>query len=244
MAVRKHAWVWQTLVSVHSHIHFKVHHAWRLKNARKCFKTRLRVHRGDCSLLMVPACFHVVSPAWLLYLLRIWVRCTHRTRFWWDLTAWIPWDYLALLVLGDFHAGNSIIARVPLLRLLRLVAHTFPFLHTNLALLTPATGYCALPVSRGYLFSTYLSTIHRMYCLGAENETAWCCADPPVQSALVLRASGVQPHAVSALGDPGQKPSGEHPYSPHTPQSPVPTQYLQDLPCMLTTCCSAFVNWE
>ncbi|CAL5221935.1 g4209 [Coccomyxa viridis] len=44
-----------------------------------------------------------------------------RTRFWWDLAAWIPWDYLALLVLGDFHAGSSLVARVPLLRLLRLI---------------------------------------------------------------------------------------------------------------------------
>ena len=50
---------------------------------------------------------------------------TYRTRFWWDLTAWIPWDYLALLVLGDFHAGSSIVARVPLLRLLRLVRNMF-----------------------------------------------------------------------------------------------------------------------
>ena len=49
------------------------------------------------------------------------VCCICRIRFWWDLTAWIPWDYLALLVLGDFHAGSSIVARVPLLRLLRLV---------------------------------------------------------------------------------------------------------------------------
>ena len=49
------------------------------------------------------------------------VCCTCRIRFWWDLTAWIPWDYLALLVMGDFHAGSSIVARVPLLRLLRLV---------------------------------------------------------------------------------------------------------------------------
>ena len=56
-----------------------------------------------------------------VHLLITWVRCTCRTRFWWDLTAWIPWDYLLLLVLGDFHAGSSIVARVPLLRLLRLV---------------------------------------------------------------------------------------------------------------------------
>ena len=44
-----------------------------------------------------------------------------RTRFWWDLVAWIPWDYIVLLVLGDFHAGDSIVARVPILRLFRLV---------------------------------------------------------------------------------------------------------------------------
>lgn len=48
-------------------------------------------------------------------------QTTCRTRFWWDLVAWIPWDYIVLLVLGDFHAGDSIVARVPILRLFRLV---------------------------------------------------------------------------------------------------------------------------
>lgn len=44
-----------------------------------------------------------------------------RTRFYWDLVAWLPWDYMALLLLGDLKAGQSVIARVPLLRLLRMV---------------------------------------------------------------------------------------------------------------------------
>ena len=44
-----------------------------------------------------------------------------RTRFWWDLAAWIPFDYIVLLIMGDFHTGSSIVARVPLLRLLRMV---------------------------------------------------------------------------------------------------------------------------
>jgi len=50
------------------------------------------------------------------------VARAYRTRFWWDLAAWVPFDYIALLVLGDFHAGSSIVARVPLLRLTRLVS--------------------------------------------------------------------------------------------------------------------------
>ena len=45
----------------------------------------------------------------------------NRTRFWWDLAAWLPLDYIALLILGDLGAGTSLLARVPLLRLLRLV---------------------------------------------------------------------------------------------------------------------------
>lgn len=49
-----------------------------------------------------------------------------RTRFYWDLAAWLPLDYLALWLLGDFHAGQSIIARVPLLRLLRMVRRAAP----------------------------------------------------------------------------------------------------------------------
>ena len=53
------------------------------------------------------------------------VACVYRTRFWWDLAAWVPFDYIALLVLGDFHAGSSIVARVPLLRLTRLVSGQF-----------------------------------------------------------------------------------------------------------------------
>lgn len=59
-------------------------------------------------------------------------RC--RTRFWWDLVAWIPWDYLALMALGDFHMGASLIARVPLLRLLRLVSHPSVALISSLRL--------------------------------------------------------------------------------------------------------------
>ncbi|BDA49938.1 probable potassium channel AKT2 [Coccomyxa sp. Obi] len=48
-------------------------------------------------------------------------RNYRRTRFYWDLVAWLPFDYIALAVLGDFKAGQSVIARVPLLRLLRMV---------------------------------------------------------------------------------------------------------------------------
>ncbi len=47
--------------------------------------------------------------------------CFCRKRFYWDMVAWLPFDYLALAVLGDFRAGQSVIARVPLLRLLRMV---------------------------------------------------------------------------------------------------------------------------
>ena len=47
-------------------------------------------------------------------------RC--RTRFYWDLAAWIPWDYIALIITGDLHTGTSIVARLPLLRLIRLVS--------------------------------------------------------------------------------------------------------------------------
>ena len=51
--------------------------------------------------------------------------CGHcRTRFYWDLAAWIPWDYIALIIMGDLHTGTSIVARLPLLRLLRLVSMT------------------------------------------------------------------------------------------------------------------------
>lgn len=70
---------------------------------------------------MLLARAHAVHSASSHQLLTDGVICAYRTRFWWDLAAWIPWDYLALLVLGDFHAGSSIVARVPLLRLLRLV---------------------------------------------------------------------------------------------------------------------------
>ena len=49
--------------------------------------------------------------------------CGHcRTRFYWDLAAWIPWDYIALIIMGDLRTGTSIVARAPLLRLLRLVS--------------------------------------------------------------------------------------------------------------------------
>ncbi|KAK9903334.1 hypothetical protein WJX75_003130 [Coccomyxa subellipsoidea] len=48
-------------------------------------------------------------------------RNYRRTRFYWDMAAWLPLDYLALWLLGDFHAGQSIIARVLLLRLLRMI---------------------------------------------------------------------------------------------------------------------------
>ncbi|CAL8465533.1 g5069 [Coccomyxa elongata] len=48
-------------------------------------------------------------------------RNYRRKRFYWDMVAWLPFDYLALAVLGDFKAGQSVIARVPLLRLLRMV---------------------------------------------------------------------------------------------------------------------------
>ncbi len=52
--------------------------------------------------------------------------CARRTRFWWDLAAWVPLDYIALFILGDLHAGASLMARVPLLRLLRLVRPLCP----------------------------------------------------------------------------------------------------------------------
>ena len=134
----------------------------------------------------VSGCFSVAKDAGGLEALHVLPVRPCRTRFWWDLAAWIPLDYIALAVLGDLHAGASLVARVPLLRLLRLVTtRSAAYLCHNLMWETAATVKC-----RSFL------------CPASAPELALpghAGADPAVPRALVLRAPGVQPDRVPAL---------------------------------------------